>query len=167
MKTKSILASACLALALTFAGCATTSPDQIARIASGSKTAAYIGTAEYLLVKPESRPAFLTARDELVVLENAAVLDVATLLAIVNRLPVKELKSPQAVIIITGASLILSDVAGSIPLDQVNNLRPVVTAIRQGIELGLGLPAGPGPAPVLPKTGAFRPSSAAFEPKMF
>jgi len=53
------------------------------------------------------------------------------------QLPVGELKSPQATIAITGATMILSDYAGQLNLEQINKLKPVVTSIRQGIDLAL------------------------------
>jgi len=63
--------------------------------------------------------------------------DLATLLAIVNQLPVKELKSSTAKIIITSATILLEDYAGSLPADRLAELRPLVSAIRQGLDLGL------------------------------
>lgn len=125
-------------LALTLAvGCQTT-PDGSQRIATTVKTAAYVGTSLYLSDHPEARVEFERANYELEQIERMEVIDFATILAIVNRLPVKELKSDDARIIITGATIILADFAGQLRLDQMEQLRPIVKALREGIALGLG-----------------------------
>jgi len=50
---------------------------------------------------------------------------------------VKELKSDRARIYVTAATLLISDYAGTVPLEQIAELKPVATAIREGIELAL------------------------------
>lgn len=134
---KKIFASLLLcALALNFPGCAT-APQTTARIASAGKVAAYVGTAEFLRAHPEARIGFEAARDSLRVLETSGHVDLAMLLAIVNRLPVKELRSERALIIVTAATILITDFGGALPLEQLDNLKPVARAIREGIELGL------------------------------
>lgn len=120
------------------AGCATpTNPDTVAKIASAAKIAAYVGTKEYLGQHPEKKSDFLIARDALLVIETSEHVDLAALLKIVNQLPVKELKSPDAVLIITASTILLTDYTKQLPVDQLDNLKPVAAAIREGIDLGL------------------------------
>lgn len=129
------LLSSILVLSLT--GCAT-APTAPQRVASAAKIAAYVGTSELLLAHPEMRLKFEIARDTLRVIEESDTVDLATLLAVVNRLPVKELKSERAMIVVTSATILIADYGGALPVEQLGNLKPVARAIREGIELGLG-----------------------------
>lgn len=125
-------------LALTLMVGCQTSPDGSHGIATTVKTAAYVGTSLYLTDHPDARVEFERAAYELEQVERAEVIDFPTILAIVNRLPVKELKSDEARIIITGATIILADYAGQLRLDQMEQLRPIARALKEGIALGLG-----------------------------
>ena len=119
-------------------GCSTlNSPTTEKRIATSCKAAAYLGSAEYLRVHPESRPKFVAARDALNVLELSEQVDWVTLLAIVQSLPVKEIHSERATLIITAATILLSDYAGSLPLERQGELKVFAAALRQGIDLAL------------------------------
>lgn len=133
MKT---IASILIALCL-FTGCAT-NRTQNQRVASAAKVAAYVGTYEFLRDNPGARPHFVVARDALLTIEQSDHVDLATLLAIINQLPVKELRSDRAVLIITSATILLSDYAGALPVEQLDELKPIAKAIREGIDLGLG-----------------------------
>jgi hypothetical protein len=124
-------------LCVGLTACKTTPESTLARIKTTCKLAAYVGTAEYLKEHPASRPQFEQASAALKILENAETIDFATLLAIVQRLPIDQLGNADTKIIITAATIILSDWGGSLSLDQLDNIRPVAGAIRQGIELGL------------------------------
>lgn len=126
-------------LGIFSSGCSTT-PDTAQRVQSAAKVAAYVGTSTYLAEHPYALHGFLAARDSLLTLEQAEQIDFATLLAIVQRLPIKELKSETAVIVITSATILLSDYGGAIPVERLEELRPLVAAIRAGIELGLPAP---------------------------
>ncbi len=120
------------------AGCAVLkNPTTQQRVATAAKVAAYVGGTEYLRMHPETRPAFVIARDELKVLETSDTIDFAVLLAIVNQLPVKELKSPRATLIIGAATILLTDYAGSLPADQSDQLKTVAKALREGLDLAL------------------------------
>jgi hypothetical protein len=118
-------------------GCASMSPQTKSRVQTGATLAAYVGTTEVLRAHPEYRIGFEVAVSELKALETGDV-DAIKLMEIVNRLPVKELKSDRAQMIITAATIVLNDEVGSTPLEKLNDLKPVVAAIRQGIERGLG-----------------------------
>lgn len=137
MKNKFSIVSCLLALALA-AGCATApNSNTVARIKTSAKLAAYVGSAEYLRARPETRPGFILALESLKEIESAPTVDLTTLLAVVNRLPTKDLRSERAQLLITSATIMLSDFGGQLPLEQLNELRPVVTAIREGVELAL------------------------------
>lgn len=133
---KLILSIACIATLLV--GCSTPSGvNEAKRLETSAKVAAYVGSAEYLKIHPDKKDAFVSASRSLLAVEQSETVDVATLLAIVNKLPLKELKSEHAVIAITAATIMLTDYAGSLQLDQLNSLKPVVKAIREGIDLAL------------------------------
>jgi len=141
--TSIILVLALLISPVFLTGCATNgTPEEvqaqnIKRIATGCKTAAYIGSAVYLQKHPEHKDKFVAARNSLAVLESTETLDFTALLAIVSQLPVEKLESPEATIAITGATMLLTDYAGELNLEQINKLKPVVTAIKEGIDLAL------------------------------
>lgn len=118
--------------------CATSpTPESIARIARGVKEAARQTTEEMLVLKPEWRDEFKEAHDELVILENAPTLSVDDILRIIQRLPVKELKSDEVRIAIRGARIIIAFTGWSeIDAERLSQLRPIVTALRQGLEEG-------------------------------
>ena len=126
-------------LLLLAGGCATTAakPD-VDRIAPVVKTAAFVGTFYFLQEKPAAEPAFRIALNELRLLEAAESIDFNNILWIVNRLPVKELKSDEAVLIVTSATILLAELGGpSVPIERLRELRPIVVALRQGIDLAL------------------------------
>lgn len=112
-------------------------PTSLQRVTTAAKVAAFVGSAEYIRSHPGARPTFEAARNQLVQMEQSEHIDLATLLAIVTRLPVQELKSEHARILITAATIIISDYGASLPIDQLENLRPVARAIREGIDLAL------------------------------
>jgi hypothetical protein len=121
---------------ITFTGCSSLSkPTTQQRVVTAAKLAAYVGSSEYLLKVPASKPKFVAASSQLRALAAQTNIDLVSILAIVNTLPVKELKSPQAQIIITAGTLLLSDYAGSLPLDKLNDLKPVAIAMADGIDL--------------------------------
>jgi hypothetical protein len=138
MKTKLTicLLTSVLCLLPLFTGCKTT--EQTRQLATATKMAAYVGTAEYLRTHPEAKPKFEAAERELFALESAETIDAITLLAIAQRLPVKELKSERAAIYVTAATILLSEYGQSVPIEQLQNLKPVAKAMREGIALGLG-----------------------------
>lgn len=120
-------------------GCAVfNNPTQLQRACTAAKVAAYVGCYEHLQQHPEARPAWTVARDALFQLEAAETVDLVTLVAVLNNLPVKELKSPRAQMVITAATILLTDYLGTIPAEEVVKVKPLVSAIKSGIDLGLG-----------------------------
>lgn len=121
-------------------GCQTTGPTDVNRVAGAVKIAAFTGTSYAMIEHPEWRPAFTDAEKELKFIEAQPTIDFATIMAVVMRLPVKELKSEKAVLAITAGTMLLYQYGDSLPIDQIENLRPIVVALREGIALGLGQP---------------------------
>jgi len=97
-----------------------------------------VGATEYMRIHPETRPAFTLAKKELLTLSQAENLDWVTLLAVVNRLPVKQLENERAKMLITVATITLSDYAGALPLDRLKELQPLAGALAEGLTLALG-----------------------------
>lgn len=125
--------------ALLFTGCATTNQKPtVDDFTPAIKTAAFTGSFLVLEEHPDWRPYFVEAANELRIIEKAEVIDFATILAIVLRLPVAELKSDDARLAITGATILLTGYQGRlIELDKLENVRPVARALREGIDLAL------------------------------
>lgn len=120
-------------------GCASlNSPQQQNRLENAAYIAAEFGTAEGLRAHPEWRGGFEQAVTDLKILE-AGPIDLPALLEIVHRLPVKELKSDRAALLIDAATLLLTDQLGTASIGSLEDKKPVVIAIRKGIERGLSL----------------------------
>ena len=137
MKIK-IICSLGLLLLVSSVGCKTAAPaDTLQRIQTACKAAAYIGTAEYLETHPDAKNQFTAVATELEILAAQDTIDYVTILAVVNHLPIKELKSGNARIAITAATILLSDYAGSLPVGTAGTLKPVAASLAAGIRLGL------------------------------
>jgi hypothetical protein len=108
------------------------------KLAPAVKTAAMVGTVYALKEHPEWRPHFVTAVSELAILENAETIDFPTIMAIVMRLPVKELQSDEAQLAITGATILLAGYGDRlVNLENVENVRLIAKSLREGITLGI------------------------------
>lgn len=135
-----------LAMLAAFTGCKSFTPADSARIASVSKQAATIGTREVLTAHPSYRAEFQEAADELHALASSPTIGVSDLLAIAQRLPVKELKSDTARLSFEGATLFISAIdVPELSADRVAQLQPIAQAIADGIIAGM--PSVPAPTP--------------------
>lgn len=123
-----------MALSCLLTGCETT-PSVITP--SRVKIVMYTGTAFAVAEQPELKPGFQHAVDSLKLIESQESIDFAVLMAILNDLPIKDIKTPHARILITSGTMLLADLGGQVDLAKVEKLKPYVTAIREGIELGL------------------------------
>jgi len=104
------------------------------------KLAGYISTREALRQNPDWRPYFVQAEHDLQVLEESEDIDYVNVLAIMDRLPIKQLKTEEATIIVTATTIIIEEAGGgSITLSDVQKaeLRKFVNRLRQGIKLAL------------------------------
>lgn len=138
MKKLITIGMSCLALLLTN-GCAFRSgiTSDPTNYGPKLKQVAFEGTQLVLSEHPEWREHFLTAADDLNVLANNPTIDLNSVLDIINRLPVKELKSRDARLAISGARLLLVFANVEVPVDKVEKIRPIVTNLRDGIQEGL------------------------------
>lgn len=132
-------------------GCTTVPTEtQQARIESGVKVAAQVGTQIVLMEKPELKSGFVKASADLKVLAvSTNAIGIQDVLAVVQRLDVKELKSPRAALYITSGVLLINElgVPQTIPLEQSQSIRGVAKALSDGIDFALAtLPVEP-PAP--------------------
>lgn len=135
---KKLFAFPLLAALALFAGCTTVGAPDIERISRAVQEAARIGTQEAVRDHPEWIPYFVTTRDSLNILAASDKLTVASLLEAISKLPVSELSSDTARLIIAGAVLTVS-IAGwsDIEIVQTEQIRPVVIALSDGINAGL------------------------------
>lgn len=112
-------------------------PD-IQRISAAVEEAARFGTSEAVRDNPTWRPTFALVRDELMKLSLKDKLTVADLLDAVAKLPVSELSSDTARVIIAGARLTIALANWSdVEIVQTEQIRPVVVALAGGINGGL------------------------------
>jgi hypothetical protein len=137
MKTKILSIVLTLAAIIGLTGCASTKPQTRARLVTVAQLAAFDGTKLTLIHHPEYRAGFELAAQELRTMEEGNI-DALLLVEIINRLPVKELRGQTGALIVENASIILTSEIGATPLEKLNDLKPYVSAIRQGIERGLG-----------------------------
>lgn len=110
------------------------------RFSTGAKLALMIGVSEYVRAHPETRPAFVLARDSLLVLSTSDTVDAAMIHAVMNTLPIKEFNSPRGKLFIDAAMVIFTDSVGPLPVDQLKEFQPVAKLFAEGITLGLGTP---------------------------
>lgn len=123
---------------MLFIGCATM-PSGQRDYTPAVRQAAFLGTHFALREHPEWRDEFETAANQLEVIAAAERLDFGLVIAIVGTLPVKELKSDDARIIITSAQLLLADYGGgpAVSLENSEQARLIVGALATGIRVGL------------------------------
>jgi len=135
------LMTLCAVTGLLVAGCTTTPegktvPD-IARIAMITQEAATVGTAEALARKPEWKVQFGVVVVELTKLEAEPDITVESILRIVSQLPVDKLQSDNARLAFSGARLLVAASGWStVAIVRSEQLRPVVTALRNGMVAG-------------------------------
>jgi len=145
MKT---LAALTLSVAL-LTGCQTPpSGVNVARIASIANTAAYMGSALWLVDHPSDRPTFLLVKATLDGLIQDGQYDPLLFRDALAKLPVKELKGEKGAILID-ASVLIFDLAFQeyATTDQATWLKPIMVAVRDGLQRGLDRVP-----PVLPET---------------
>jgi hypothetical protein len=104
--------------------------------------AAKDGTMLALKAKPEWRPGFVQARDSLLVLAKSNQVDFSSLLKIVSKLDVKQLKGDTAQMIISDVDIILQDTVNgklaAFDKNQSADVAKLADAIARGITIGLG-----------------------------
>lgn len=115
-------------------GCSTfsnmTTEQKINRL---TYAAASVGVQDALILKPEIRPMIEKVYSELTVFTDGGVITGAKLREILSQLPIKELKSPRATLLI-GNATILYDVLVGDSINVENNI--YVVAATKGITDG-------------------------------
>lgn len=135
-----------LSAIILLSGCATfgnLTPEQ--KVERLSYAAASIGVQTTLLAKPEHRPLIEKVYSELTLFSDSGVITGAKLREILAQLPIKELKSPTAVLLIGNATVLYDTFVGD-AINVENNV--YVKAATEGIREGMkaGLEAVPAPA---------------------
>lgn len=135
MKTaKSMLACALVACALVL-GCKLT-PAGLERLESRVRIVAQLGAGEALLEHKDWKPAFQTAAADLRIIEAGETVSIAQVVAIVQRLPVKELQSDRTKLYVATGMLILLEAGTPTELnpDTSAGVKAVARGLRTGIE---------------------------------
>ena len=133
-----LLCSACVSTPGTGTGAPGAPAVDDKAVLASVKLAAFVGTAEALRQQPEWRPAFLTASDAMLLLQQKDAIGLGDIYGILQQLPIKELKSDRAILYINAASIVLEEYdTGKVDISKVDKLRPVIKAINEGLELGL------------------------------
>ena len=141
---KLLLAGAlCLPVTTTFTGCAilsgNTAPETMAMYVADMRDIGELGTRAALMENADLKPEIIKARDSLKALESLPDGDVTLddLIAVVSKLPIDALQTPRAQLYIFGGKILLRHVQQSVNLSQISNIKPLVTALRQGMDAGL------------------------------
>lgn len=135
---KTIISLIC---AVALCGCATTSTveQKAANIQAFSYTAASIGSAIALTEHPEWRTQFRAAETVLTDLINNKAVTGELLRGVVNNLPIKELKSPNARIAIDGAVYLYTTTVGNqVNIESQPYVIAAATGLRDGLKAALG-----------------------------
>lgn len=132
MKINKWYISIVMAVIIMITGCKTTSDQSLE---NKSKAVAWVATVKLLEKHPEWRPHFVTVRNDLQILEQSETLGIVEVLAIVHRLPVKELKSGDAALIIGATTLFFEDELGRLEVQNPEAVRYTVRGLIKGLTL--------------------------------
>lgn len=114
--------------------------DQMAVYIADARDLGEVGTALALLESPDTRTALeytVLGLRELELQPDTVTLD--SLTAVLKRLPVDKLQSPKSQLEIIAGRIFLRRVGADLKLANIKDLRPIVTALREGMELSLKL----------------------------
>jgi len=140
------LAQLLLLGALLFApGCATTTtevPTPPKELAAGIELAVYTGSWVYLRENPDARVIFVSVAEMLEALVSDPTLSATKFAEAMQRLPIRELKDEEAVLIVNTVMILWTSYKDSIPIvsESAEYIRPLVIRARNGLGLALGLP---------------------------
>ena len=125
---------------ITLAGCKSITPQRVSAVA---RSAAFGGTKAALKEHPQWAAAFDQAQKDLMNIANSTAtnLDIVEVVAIIQRLPVQELHSETATIIIQSTTILIMGVdLPPIPADRVKDVQLIARSIAEGIALARGSP---------------------------
>lgn len=132
---KLILSISLIATPLLVTGCKTTQPSQ-AKIENQVQILAQTAGTIILIEKPELRAGFSNAVESLNIIANGTnEVTILEVLAVVQRLDIKELRSEKAILYVSTGLLLLTtyDVPTSIPLEESNNVRGIARSLAKGL----------------------------------
>jgi hypothetical protein len=152
-----------LLIGILFTGCA---GRQIQSLEVRAKAVAWVATAEILESHPEWRPHFVQARDDLRILADSHALGAVEVMAILHRLPVRELRSARGALYFGAAVLILEDAAGLMEIENPEWLRAAARGLIDGITLGLTRTEEPDPGPETTRPPPMPPMPMGLEPRL-
>lgn len=137
MKIKILTILASIAL---LAGCATTPESELKNLVADARDIGEFGTRVALMENPNFRKQLdytVLGLKELEALPDPITID--SLVGVLSRLPVKELQTEKAQLYILGGRVIIRRAAGNVQLGTLG-IRPIVAALREGMETGLQVP---------------------------
>lgn len=133
-----------MAFVVWLTGCASTGGLNVATTSTVAKIAAKDATYFALKQHPEWRANFETAYTEISVLAAQDRIDVASLSAIIQRLPVKQLNGTTAQIIISDVEIVVEQIVPNngqiVSADKFTDPKIIIGAIRDGLRIGLDMP---------------------------
>lgn len=137
---RTIMAMTMLALMLAASGCVTSkmTGGDVALLAQDLKDVAREGTIYALAEKPEWRDNVMRVRDQLALFaaqEGPVTLE--QMIAILQQLPIDDLKSTDARLAITAARITLRRAGRNIELGDVTDQKPLAKGLADGITEGL------------------------------
>lgn len=138
MKTKLLSLIAAVSLMM---GCATTPEAQMQQLVADARDLAQLGTTIALMDNPNNRAALeftVIGLTELELLPDVITED--ALLKVLQRLPVSELQGEKAKLFITTSKIIIRRATSAVSLGSLKTVRPIVTALREGMQAGLVIP---------------------------
>jgi hypothetical protein len=132
-----LLIFACAAL---LCGCASTPQQQLNLLVADARDVGEFGTRVVLMERPDFRDELEATVAALKALEATPdPLTVDALVGILAKLPVKQLQTDKAQLYILGGKVIIRRAVGDYQLGTLG-MRPIVQALREGMEEGLGPP---------------------------
>jgi hypothetical protein len=122
---------------LFFTGCAGTLQNPRS-FENKAKAIAWTATTKLLQDRPDWRPAFELARDDLALLVEADNIGFAEVFAILDRFPTGQLTTGDAALYFGGAMMFFEDELGTIVVEQPEQLRSAVRGLLAGLRRALG-----------------------------
>lgn len=114
-----------------------TKTDTIEDVKFWSSTAATFGAQYALMQNPGYRPQFEIVVAQLDQMVASGNFNATTFHGVLSTLPIKELKSPEALLAITTATVIYQRYGKSVALDDTSYVGAAVVGVRDGLKLAL------------------------------
>lgn len=136
-----LLSTISLVSALFLSGCQTTNnetwltPQRVEKL---TKLTTYVSVSAYLAEHPEDKPAFAQTKLAFQALVDQSQWDYVTLVAVLQNLPIKELKTSEAQLAFQGGILLIDLLGyGSFDAKQVEHVKAFIVGFNDGLGLAL------------------------------